>query len=309
MQERVSDVVRRAAVRRRSRGVVDPATGILLTGSPRSGTTWVGQILAAAEGANIFFEPLHPRQVPEAAAAGFAWRTTRDPAEDWPEGRDFLHGVLIGQPASAWTLREAAPITTSHWVAKCVRANRLLPWIQDHVTAQAMVLVVRDPVDVVASQLRSGWQPRQQRDGAVDTDSVLGHVVDSDDLPTSPAGLLARSWAMDNAVPLAWPHAQRWLTVRYEDLVADGAMLAAQLIDRVGLTAPTGLSSVVDRPSSTTGLVLPGREVGGALDDEAIADVATVVRAFGLPVTDEGRLDAARFGQGVQLLTSSGSAE
>lgn len=286
---RVRDAARVAAVRVVA-GHADPADGVLLTGSPRSGTTWVGQVLGSAVAANTLFEPLHPEQVPEASAAGFRWRTWRDPSDPWPSGLEHVTAALRGRPASAWTYRDAVARPTRHWVVKCVRANRLLPWLAVHAPTDALVLVVRDPVDTVASQLRAGWRPRTGVRVDDELRALLPGMPASADLPDSLAGRLASLWAVDNVVPLTWPGERGWTTVRHRDLVDGGVGYAEDLLRACGLTPSRDLEARLRAPSSTTGLTVDGGSRRDGLTPGDVADVVSAVRAFGLDVDDDGRL-------------------
>jgi hypothetical protein len=61
----------------------DPSQSILLAASGRSGTTWLGNIVAADPNTRIFFEPFDPRRVP--AAACLPLRAYARPEGSYPE--------------------------------------------------------------------------------------------------------------------------------------------------------------------------------------------------------------------------------
>lgn len=75
------------------------AETILLTSSPRSGSTWVGSMLAAARGVCLMIEPLR-LNVPGVREAGCSWRTYVDQEREWPEGRALLERIVCGD---LWT--------------------------------------------------------------------------------------------------------------------------------------------------------------------------------------------------------------
>ncbi len=67
---------------------------IISTSSPRSGSTWIGNILSSMENSCIIFEPLQLNYVPESKKAGFSWRTYVHPECHWKSGEVYLQHVF-----------------------------------------------------------------------------------------------------------------------------------------------------------------------------------------------------------------------
>ena len=161
----------------------------LIAGSGRSGTTWVQDALATANGLRPVFEPLHP----DVSAVGkrYAHRALA-PDESHPELRRFLEGVCFGRNQSLWTtyrkqrrwlfpprekfstLHDASRVYR-HWrklladipsltrmsrgrvpLIKCIRANLMLGWLSRQF-ACSTVLLVRHPGAVAESKLQGYW--------------------------------------------------------------------------------------------------------------------------------------------------------
>ena len=168
----------------------------LIAGSGRSGTTWVLDVLAEANGLRPVFEPLHPLAIPDAAP--FAYRYLRRTSEQ-PAARDFLSRVFDGSRHCWWTdyrvrtdrlkprLKHFDSISSVHayvrrWrklyeryrrygpavrrprlLVKCIRANLMIGWLRANFGAR-IALVLRHPGAVVESRLRLGgddWEPRE----------------------------------------------------------------------------------------------------------------------------------------------------
>jgi len=87
-------------------GRFDEKDVILISSSPRSGSTMLSNALKAIPKSFVLFEPLHLRQVPEAKAAGFSWVTYLQPINKWPKGKAFLKRVFEGKVINEWTCRE-----------------------------------------------------------------------------------------------------------------------------------------------------------------------------------------------------------
>lgn len=140
-------------------GRFSPEKAFIITSSPRSGSTWLSELLLAGIPCSCsFFEPLQIRYVPEAVMAGLEWRTHKAIGEDWPEGKNFLTKVFRGQIVNHWTTREITiprALIANKIIIKFVRLNRLLPWVCKNFELPPPVLLIRHPCAVIASQLRS----------------------------------------------------------------------------------------------------------------------------------------------------------
>jgi hypothetical protein len=169
----VKKKVKNIALRTCLAGRFDEERVFILTSSPRSGSTLLGQVLGAIPDSCTLFEPLHPTYVPQAEKAGFSWRTFVSPEEQWPKGEEFLKRVFEGKMINDWTAREMSfrkARKSKRMIIKFVRANRLLPWICRRFRIPAPILLLRHPCAVISSQLNYGWKNavRPQAPGYLD---------------------------------------------------------------------------------------------------------------------------------------------
>jgi hypothetical protein len=160
---------------------------ILLLGSGRSGTTWILDALASANGLRTIFEPLNP--VPLPRAKPFANKYF-GPHDHHPELKAYMDQVLYGAFSSTWTnyryskgaLSPARhPISSSgdayllaarykrffarflryqprrfsRRIVKFIRANLMIGWLRTHYQA-GMLLVLRHPAAVISSKMQRG---------------------------------------------------------------------------------------------------------------------------------------------------------
>jgi hypothetical protein len=164
----------------------------LIAGSGRSGTTWVLDALATANGLRPVFEPLHPYV--SNVGDRFAHRALA-PDDVEPELERFLEMVCAGRshvlwtkyrrqmrwlfppPAEFSTKRDAGRVSRQwgrffrdmprlalagrrrEWLVKCIRANLMLGWLSRQLKCRT-VLIVRHPGAVIESELRGGWNAR-----------------------------------------------------------------------------------------------------------------------------------------------------
>jgi hypothetical protein len=212
---------------------------IVVAGSPRSGTTWVAEVIAKLLGHGLLNEPLHLHRVSEARRAGFEWRTYVAPNEKCPEKEDFMRKCLTGQITlmpryhgqdglqQLWWLRN------HKFVVKFVRANRLLGWLSNTFPVKGVILLLRHPCAVIASQIRMGerensfWKYASPPDEAGLQGGFLGwlpgpifqqfeHVLRK--IKTREE-YLAALWCLDTWIPLHDGRDPRWTICTYENLV------------------------------------------------------------------------------------------
>ena len=101
--------------------VVDAVATPVIVGSGRSGTTWVQDALAQANGYATAFEPLHPDAEP--AMAAYAGRYLRA-EEDSAELKFFLEQVFSGRGHDTWITYRVRPdrlafrmhLLSDHWL-------------------------------------------------------------------------------------------------------------------------------------------------------------------------------------------------
>jgi len=165
-------------------------TGVrFIAGSGRSGTTWVQDALAAANGLRPVFEPLHP--FVSEFGNRYAHRAL-GPEDEHADLASFLYDVCAGRrnrlwtqyrrqrrwllppPDEFWTLQNAGRVyrrwgkflrelprlalasRSGEPLIKCIRANQMLGWLSRRCNFK-IVLIVRHPGAVIESELRGGW--------------------------------------------------------------------------------------------------------------------------------------------------------
>lgn len=216
---------------------------VLLLGSGRSGTTWLAELIASHTAGRIVFEPLYP--FAGIAPPGMARQKYLAIDEEYPELHEALAPVIHGESRSRWTDQFNDRWIYHFRVVKFIRANMLLGWLARSFPAARMAYVVRNPADVVRSQLRHGWP------------NDLGYFLDQENLcadyPRFPAEIpeLAQTqferaiawWVMSNRVALdQMQQARRYNPFvelfRYEELKRDREQLRGFLEFCTGRTFP-----------------------------------------------------------------------
>jgi hypothetical protein len=207
-----------------SRPTLPAERPLLICGSPRSGTTWLNQIFSSAPDILSITEPLHLRSA-RLRDTGFLWRTHREADADWPAGRRFFDALFKGRflpfdvlvanrPWNMWRIQKV--------VVKCVRANRLIPWLSVNFPELAIIHLIRHPCAVVGSQ--SHYWSDLEGIADHDMDWVRRYKPDLSDYVSRLDNFQSRAlmWSLDQYIPLQHSGSQAWSTVFYEDLVMDG---------------------------------------------------------------------------------------
>jgi len=260
---------------------------LVVAGSGRSGTTWVLDAVAQANGLRTIFEPLHPLPILEVCP--FAYRYV--PADSEPPGlQELMERFADGSFHSIWSdyrvrtdrLRPDLGTFCSrkkltrfyrrwkklyskyqgyhetlrypHVITKFIRANLMLGWIRKNFDAR-IVLLLRHPGAVVESQLRLGgddWDPydilkRYRNDDALM--SAYGELyVRLLQRELSPAQALTAAWCIQNQMPLREAESNGVMVVHYESLLEDPTQEWGRIIRGLGLLrAPDEI--LLKRPS------------------------------------------------------------
>ncbi len=251
-----------------------PQHGILVTGSHRSGSTWVGRILAAADGLHYVHEPFN-------VVARIRWTAHRpthqfeylQPGAQgmWPD--EVARAVALrfpwaSQSVEALRHRRLRRLGATAVAASRARRQGLRPLIKDPIAvfstewmvdrfALTPVVLIRDPVAFVGSLKERNWafdfwhwadQPllledllAPYRDEIMRQARQPGSIVEQ--------GIL--QWNAFYSVVCAFRERHPdWLILRYEDLAADPAAQFQTLYRRLGLPFGQRQQAVLSRLSS-----------------------------------------------------------
>ena len=246
---------------------------IILAGSPRSGTTWLMEILGIIPGYTTLFEPINPLFLPKSFEIGFRSRTYLTPETDWPEGEEYLRGILTSRPMYDFSsfkkrnekkklnktisnyLNQLKPETLMHHLVgnkllvKFIRLNRLLPWVVKRIHLRKIIFIIRHPCAVVDSQLKTGFcgyhpdnppyrdiYPTQKHilDEASKIEGLDTRILERLNDIKSQEEIIAASWCLDNHIPLSYPKPYPWAVIVYENLMKEGVREINRLFYEIG---------------------------------------------------------------------------
>ncbi|MBK5307379.1 MAG: sulfotransferase [Frankiaceae bacterium] len=282
---------------------------MLVTGTPRSGTTFVGRMLALPPDVGYLDEPFNVQMGIHGIEQQFLHLTAAHPEatryrgllEDLLAGRaTFRRGAFDG-PATSVVARAGRRVFGSranfryHLMAVDPRVRRWL--LKDPIACLAseylhrelgmqVVVVVRHPAAVVASFLRLGWRfPIDEMLAQPGMPAELGSAAKL--LPAPPRDAVVEGaylWRFQQQV--LETYAERnpsMLVVRHEDLSRDPLPRFRELYTALGLTWTDDVARTITEHTSRDNPV----EAPGGVAHALARDSADLVQAWRKRMTDE----------------------
>jgi len=254
---------------------------ILIVGSPRSGTTWLMDILCSLPGYTSVFEPLNPIWYPESFEVGFRSRTFLKSDKIWPERKEYLEKIFTGKIANLpikdtpLDLLNTISINNlfnyifgSKLIIKSVNMNRMLPWVIKNFPLKNIFYIIRHPCATISSQLRTGLYGYRNssppyHDIFPNIQDIKKEISELDNLDFDLISklkdlkkreeVLAFIWGLDNYIPLSFEKPYPWKTIIYEKLVMDGKKEIKKIFDDMGVkNIPKSTFHYLKKPSAVT---------------------------------------------------------
>ena len=310
----------------------------VIAGTGRSGTTWVLDTIAEANGLRAVFEPLHPMGLREAGALAHRWV---EPDAEWPELERFMRRAFSGRFLGLWpdlrvrwrslyAVSRPRELVGEHRklakhgliylrerrrppLVKFIRANLMLGWLVRRMGARVL-LVVRHPGGVVASTLRLGgpnWHHAPRLDRYRSEPALAPWFARVEGLlGADPSPVVAHTvlWCIENAIPLEL--ADRWgvVPVYYEELLRGDEEAWQRALGALALTQRPSPEALA-RPSQQVSPDMRRARFDGAqagrwiqqLGASQLAEMEAVLNAFGVRdyrVDDPFPVSRARVGFG-----------
>lgn len=203
-------------------------SSILLAGYPRSGTTWVSDIINYKNEYRYIFEPFRLEEVSLFRQLKFSSvQYIRDNCGN-KQYAESIHSVLSGKLRSRWSNHLNKKFISNQRLIKAVRANLLLGYLYQNFPGLPIVFLIRHPCAVAISRLKLGWktgidkylsQSELMTDYLHEFRKEMEKVQDSGN--KFEQAIL--SWCIENYVPLQQFQEDEICLVFYENLCQDPA--------------------------------------------------------------------------------------
>lgn len=260
---------------------------VLVTGSHRSGSTWVGNILALAPGTGYVHEPFNIKTRDGLCCAhfptDFAYVTAENEAAWLPALQDtfawrYAYAAELPTLRSprdlARTIRDGAYFKLkqragARMIMKDPIALFSAEWLSDRFD-MPVVTIIRHPAAFVSSLIAAGWakfdfaklvsQDRLMRDRLAPFRTEMEEAVSSQPDELDVGILLWR--AMHHHIDLLRRDHPDWIFVRHEDLSLAPPVAFREIFDRLGLAyddkVATRIGSISDKSGGLASLSIFG---------------------------------------------------
>ena len=237
-----------------------PEKNILIFSYPRSGSTWLMELVNNLPHTVNLWEPLHLRNVAVFRELEFGWRQHIPEGTKWEEAEQAFENLLRGRYLNFWLASRSFPLKfclADRMIIKFVRANGLLPWLTQHFSFQYSPLyLLRHPFAVAASQLKEGsWDYEFDEYNIPQmpyNSQYVEHSTFLKSLSTKHAAMVA-TWCINNKYVLEHPrHNIDWIPVYYENLLLDPERQLQDIFKRWEEPYPAEVFSNLRGASSTT---------------------------------------------------------
>ena len=264
---------------------------ILVAGTARSGTTWLGDLIASQIPCRILFEPFNPDLVPE--YWGFHYFQYLRPTMENPEFSAFARKVFTGKIHNRWIDRQNERIFSKYRLIKEIRANLALRWLHDNFPEVPIVFLMRHPCAVVASRMELGWATDSDIEPfLLQQDLVADYLTPYTDLMKSAKTVEEKHaiiWSVSNLIPLRQFQAGELQMVYYENLCTQPERELSAVFVSIGQIYAAPVLDTINRPSQTaqvTSAVVTGKDKitnwKKKLNHTQIDNILRVVDTFGL---------------------------
>ncbi|HET9905482.1 MAG TPA: sulfotransferase [Anaerolineales bacterium] len=237
----------------------DIRRSILVAGTARSGTTWLGDLIASQINCRILFEPFNPHLVPE--YRNFNYFQYMRPGVKDQAFYIFAENLFMGKIRNHWVDRHNERITSEFRLIKEIRANLSLKWLHNNFPEIPIIFLLRHPCAVVSSRMELGWatdldiEPFLSQPNLIE--DHLGPYLDLIKNVKTFEEKHAIIWSVSNVVPLRQFQPGELKLVYYEDLCTQTQVEMTSVFISLGKKAGVSLTRNFDRPSQTTRLTSP----------------------------------------------------
>lgn len=207
---------------------------IVISGTGRSGSTWVGELIRSLDGYKYLNEPfMH---------TPFRTRTYVDPNNDsYEELHEYMSEILQGRARRSWrwtfesytSLGRINELIKNNKVAvKLTRGLRSTRWISNTFNVRETFLLMRHPCAVISSMLRHGGWSRNILNEMGDTvekqvcgnylpESIKKEFLSKIKKADKRYEVLAHIWALDYFIALIYDNRKYpWVLIPYERLIS-----------------------------------------------------------------------------------------
>lgn len=283
--------------------IINSQDVILISGTPRGGTTWVNEVLCNDKKVFNLWEPLHPFSFQDYFGDGNKYWFEKYLPVDSSNKKlsnffsDLLEGNFITEKLLDRNGKFKSYENCDKFLIKFCRLNEMLPWFVQKFPGYKVLQIDRNPIAVVSSQMKHGaWSLKKENienfkklDGDYYCPEFYNQFKKIVEEISYPEEFLAAKYCLSLIPSLNARKSSNVYTVKYEDLFLKPEKEFTEVYRFLGLDVPNDLLSLVKKPSSTT---KPGSNITSSpkdqlltwkrnLNDDQYERIMTVLNKFG----------------------------
>lgn len=278
----------------------NPQLTVIIAGSPRSGTTWLAEVIGTKTGYVSVWEPMEPTSRPEVLDLGFGYDPYVESIEDLDKAQLKYVDQFVKPGHLTWQKLHTRPgkrvvkvldvladfLYFRRIVVKCVRLNLAIDEIAKAYKCKG-IYIIRHPCAVVSSQLKFAWKdPMSWKDRWREILTLKRpDLIPAMENLTKPEEILAFDWSVTNQLRLEMQCDDRVLDVRYAELFYNRVSELERIFAFIGSSLDARALKASYQPSMTTIEASCGDQRNqdtkwmSHLTSEQIASVGNVVKS------------------------------
>lgn len=234
---------------------------IFIFSDPRSGSTWLMEILNQLEKTATIWEPFHPNNGVIDQKFNLGWRPYVPEDYKWEELKDHLDEIFSNSIINKWTIdrsRYSQYKKADRLIVKMVRTNALLPFFVNQFQLKYKpIYLLRHPVSQGISHIKAFGKDKyiwaREKFEIPKVKFAEPYLLHKDFLMTLESQLECRvaQWCITNSQTLNSKYKDKWKTVFYENVLINPHDQLDLIFEDIGKVSPKILKSI-SAPSWTS---------------------------------------------------------
>lgn len=263
---------------------------ILVQGCGRSGTTWLGEVLAESLKYRLIFEPFRPDKIN--IFNKFVYKQYLP--SDYKNERVYriFEQIMSGRIKNTWIDNYNNFFIPKGRIVKSIRASLFLKWMRNNFPEIPIIMIIRHPCAVVSSRIKLGWDTAEldlmlkQKMLVNDHLSVFKDIIYSADTKIKQNTCL---WCIENLIPLKTMEKKDWIVTFYENLVANFKSEIRKILNYINKFTEIKVKAIKNRISAQANKYSaifmdksPLESWKKSLTPEQISEILTITKQFSL---------------------------
>jgi hypothetical protein len=229
---------------------------VLLIGYPRSGTTWLSNIINFDNRYRYIFEPLREEVLLSENIGNFGYIRNH---ESNPEKKKFMDSLIKGRFKNSHCDRLGHRRIFSKRLIKFINANMLIGWLNKNFPYVPKVFIIRNPFAVICSKIRTitnhDWRwPTPSIDKYDQENLIEDYLKDYYPKLLNLESLFEKSfasWCIENYIAMKQGYGSDVLCVYYEHVLTDIESQVERIMKYLGIEKDNRIFEAVKIPSET----------------------------------------------------------